>query len=120
MSRGRYRCGVWYRCLAELLRGTNSFGALLASKGYPPVPSPAMPDTGRGNSYFDGGYTPRRHGSANGGAIDGLQMEVNLAGIRDPAINRTNFLLALAQVFDACFTSWYGLDVRTGAACGSR
>lgn len=106
--------------LAELLRGTNSFGALLAAQGYPAVPSPTMPDPGRGNSYFDGGYNARRHGSANGGAIDGLQMELNLAGVRDTAINRTNFSLALAQVFDAYFTGYYGLDLKTGAASGSR
>ena len=84
--------------LAELLRGTNSFGALLAAKGYPAVPSPTMPNPGPGNSYFDGGYNARRHGSANGGAIDGLQMEVNFTGIRDTDVNRTNFSLALAQV----------------------
>jgi hypothetical protein len=106
--------------LTELLRGTNSFGALLAAKGYPAVPSPTMPDPGLGNAYFDGGYNARRHGSANGGAIDGLQMEVNLAGIRDTAINRTNFSLTLSEVFDAYFACYYGLDLKTGAACGSR
>jgi hypothetical protein len=106
--------------LAELLRGTNSFGALLAAKGYPAVPSPSMPNPGRGNPYFDGGYNARRHGSGNGGAIDGLQMEVNLPGVRDTAINRTNFSLALAQVLDTYFKCWYGLDMRTGAACGSK
>ena len=105
---------------AELLRGTNSFGALLAAKGYRAVPSPAMPNPGRGNAYFDGGYNVRRHGSANGGAIDGVQMEMNLAGIRDTAINRTNFSLALAQVVNAYFASYYGLDVRTGGANGSK
>ena len=89
--------------LAELLRGTNSFGALLAAKGYPAVPSPAMPNPGPGKPYFDGGYNVRRHGSAHGGAIDGLQMEVNLAGIRDTALNRTNFSLALAQVLEHLF-----------------
>jgi hypothetical protein len=106
--------------LVELLRGTNSFGALLAARGYPAVPSPTMPDPGCGNSYFDGGYNARRHGSANGGTIDGLQMEVNLAGVRDTAINRTNFSRALAQVLDAYFKCWYGLDLKTGAAFGSR
>ena len=106
--------------LAELTRGTNSFGALLAAQGYPAIPSPDMPNPGRGNAYFDGGYNVRRHGSAQGGAIDGVQMEVNLAGVRDTATNRTNFSLALTHVLDAYFTCWYGLDVKTGAACGSR
>ena len=79
---------------AELLRGTNSIGGLLAARGYPAVPSPTMPDPGSGNSYFDGGYNARRHSSVNGGAIDGVQMEVNYTGIRDNAVNRTNFSLA--------------------------
>lgn len=101
---------------AELLRGSSSFGALLAAKGYPAVPSPAMPHPGLGNSYFDGGYNVRHHCSANGSAIDGLQMEVNYAGVRDTAINRTNFSLALAQVLDSFFRNHYRLDLRTGAA----
>jgi len=106
--------------LSELLRGTNSIGALLTAKGYPAVPSPSMPSPGPGNSYFDGGYNVRRHGSANGGAIDGLQMEVNYLGVRDTGSNRTNFSRALTQVFDAYFTAHYGLDLRTGAAFGSK
>jgi hypothetical protein len=106
--------------LAELLRGTNSFGALLASKGYPAVPSAVMPDPGRGNPYFDGGYNARHHGSAYGGTIDGMQMEMNFAGVRDTAINRTNFSLALAQVLEAYFAEYYSLDLKTGAALGSR
>jgi hypothetical protein len=108
------------RPFAELLRGTNSLGGLLAARGYPAVPSPDMPNPGPGNSYFDGGYNARRHSSVNGGAIDGLQMEVNYAGIRDNGVNRANFARALAQVLDAYFTSHYGLDLRTGAAFGSR
>ena len=105
---------------SELLRGTNSIGGLLAAKGYPAVPSPAMPSPGAADSYFDGGYNVRRHGSARGDAIDGLQMEVNYAGVRDSAVNQTNFSLALAQVLDAYFTHYYKLDLRTGAACGAQ
>jgi hypothetical protein len=105
---------------SELMRGTNSLGALLAAKGYPAVPSPNMPSPGPGNSYFDGGYNVRRHGSLNGGAVDGAQMEVNYVGVRDTPTNRTGFSRALAQVFDAFFTSHYGLDLRTGAAFGSK
>jgi hypothetical protein len=105
---------------SELLRGTNSIGALLVARGYPAVPSPSMPRPGRDNSYFDGGYNVRRHGSLNGGSIDGLQMEVNYTGVRDTESNRTNFSRALAQVFDTFFTSYYGLDLRTGVAFGSK
>jgi len=101
---------------SELLRGTKSFGGLLGAEGYPAVPSPAMPNPGRGSSYFDGGYNVRRHSSANGSAIDGLQMEVHYAGVRDTAINRTNFSLALAQVLDSFSRHHYCLDLRTGMA----
>ena len=101
---------------AELLRGTNSFGALLAAKGYPAVPSPAMPSPGQGNYYFDGGYSVRRHCTANGNVIDGLQMELNLAGVRDAAANRTKFCLALAEVLDSFFRCHYHLDLKSGRA----
>jgi hypothetical protein len=105
---------------SELLRGTNSFGALLAARGYPAVPSPSMPSPGPGDFYFDGGYNVRRHGSLNGGPIDAVQMEVNYGGVRDTAINRAKFSRAAAQVFDTFFSDYYGLDLRTGAAFGSR
>jgi prepilin-type N-terminal cleavage/methylation domain-containing protein len=105
---------------AELLRGTNSIGGLLAARGYPAVPSPVMPDPGPGNSYFDGGYSARRHSSLNGGTIDGVQMEVNYTGIRDNPANRTNFSLALMEAINAYFVSYYGLDLNTGKAFGSK
>jgi hypothetical protein len=104
------------RPFVELLRGPKSIGGLLVTEGYPAVPSPAMPDPGLGNSYFDGGYSVRRYGSADGSAIDGLQMEVNYVGVRDTAINRAYFALALARALDAFFRQHYDLDLRTGAA----
>jgi hypothetical protein len=104
------------RPFAALLRGKNSFGALLAAEGYPAVPSPAMPNPGPGNFYFDGGYNVRRYGSADGGAIDGLQMELNYAGVRDTPINRAYFALALTRVLDSFFRQHYNLDLRTCAA----
>ena len=106
--------------LAELLRGTNSLGGLLAAKGYPAVPSPSMPNPGEGNPFFGGGYNGRCHGSMQGGPIDGVQMEVNLAGVRDSGTNRRKFACALAEVFEAYFKRYYGFDLRTGAAFGSR
>ena len=105
---------------SELLRGPNSLGGLLAAKGYPAVPSPAMPNPGPGNSYFDGGYNVRRHGSAQGGAIDGVQIEVNYSGIRETDLNRITFARALAEVCDAYFATNYGLDLRTSPTRSSR
>jgi hypothetical protein len=105
---------------SELLRGTNSIGGLLAAKGYPAIPSPSMPSAGEGNSYFDGGYNARRHGSARGGAIDGVQMEVNFIGVRDNESSRRKFALALAEVLDAYLALHYGVSVKAGAALGAR
>ena len=106
--------------LSELLRGTNSLGAMLAAKGYPAVPSPAMPDPGAGNPFFGGGPNARRHGSSNGGTIDGVQIEVNLEGIRDTGRNRVKFALALAEVMESFFRRYYAMELGDGAATGSR
>lgn len=97
---------------SDLLRGANSLGAMLAARGYPAVPSPDMPDPGEGNSFFDGGYNVRRHGSAAAGSIDGVQVEVNFAGIRDTALNRKNFSLAFLDVLQHYFAKHYGMDLR--------
>jgi len=47
---------------SQLLRGTPSLGGLLESAGYRAIPSPSRPSAA-GGSYFNGGYTVRRHGS---------------------------------------------------------
>jgi hypothetical protein len=112
-----HRAGVPF---SELLRGTNSLGGLLAAKGYPAVPSPSMPDPGAGNPFFGGGPNTRRHGSMNGGAIDGVQMEVNLAGVRDSGRHRKEYALALAEVLRTYFKRYYDIDLSTGAAAGSK
>ncbi len=102
---------------SQLLRGSNSFGGLMYTKGYPAVPSPLMPDPGAGNPYFDGGYNTAIHGSDSGGPIDGLQIEANYNGVRDTAQNRTNYAIAIAQTLDFIFTNYYGIDLRLTAPC---
>ena len=112
---------------SQLLRGSNSFGALLLAQGYPAVPNPVMPNTCTGanstfNSvdqevYFGGGYNTRVCSSVSqGGPIDGLQVEVNYAGLRDTAANRTRFAAALAQAMEVFFACHYRIDLRTGTA----
>ncbi len=101
---------------SQILRGSNSFGGLMVTRGYPSVPSPAMPDPGSGNPYFDGGYNTDAHTSSGGGGpVDGLQIEANLAGVRDTAANRTNYAIAVAQSLDFIFTNYYGIDLRIAA-----
>jgi hypothetical protein len=98
---------------SQLLRGSHSFGGLMASYGYPSVPSPAMPGPGAAEAYFDGGYNVAVHSSRSGGPIDGLQIEANMTGVRDRAVNRTNYARAIARTVDYFFTNYYGLNLRT-------
>ena len=91
---------------AELLRGAASLGTLLEAEGYPAVPSTSQPDPG-GAPYFTGGYSTARHGSRDGGPIDGIQIEANRTGVRDTQANRQAFAAALARAIEAYFTAHY-------------
>ncbi|MDO8834771.1 MAG: hypothetical protein Q7V01_04210 [Vicinamibacterales bacterium] len=79
-----------------VLRGAGSIGAVLASRGYPAVPSPAVPSPGT-DPYFSGGYSTTRHGSAQGGPVSAVQVECPFPGVRDTAANRAAFATALAN-----------------------
>ena len=76
---------------ADLLRGENSMGQLLADRGYPAVPSQSDPFAETGEPYFNGGYNTNRYGSANGGTIDGIQIECNFDGVRNNLTNVNRF-----------------------------
>lgn len=77
---------------AELLRGPRSLGALIEAHGFPCSPSPERPVPVL--PFFAGGYSTRRHIPA-GEPVAGLQIECNLAGVRDTAANRARFATAL-------------------------
>ena len=63
---------------SKVLRGQNSFGTLMANKGFPSVPSTVDPFPLPNQLYFDGGYNTQRHGSRdNVGKIDAIQIELN-------------------------------------------
>jgi len=98
---------------AQLIRGaTTSFGGLLSSDiygGYKSVPSPAYPGPNGGN-YFSGGYNTQRHGSLNGGTIDGVQMECN-SNLRTNATARVAYANELAKVFIKWFQDQYQLNL---------
>lgn len=82
--------------LAELLRGETSFGQILVKHGYRAVPSKSEPHPD-GQPYFNGGYSTRRHGSRDGGTIDGVQIEHNSRGVRNSADARAAYSRALAE-----------------------
>ncbi|HEY6168996.1 MAG TPA: hypothetical protein VI454_13220, partial [Verrucomicrobiae bacterium] len=95
---------------ATLLRGSNSLGGLLASNGYPSVPSPAIPDPDT-NAYFNGGYNTDAHSSVNGGTISGLQIECNYTNVRDSAFNRLLFSTNLAKAVDTYCSNHFPLNL---------
>ncbi|HYE59164.1 MAG TPA: hypothetical protein VD948_11690 [Rhodothermales bacterium] len=82
---------------ANLLRGPVSLGALLAARGYRAVPSPDEPAPNAGEAYFDGGYSTARHGSRDGGRVDGVQAEMPFPGVRDTPDARARYAGALAR-----------------------
>ncbi|MGV2389976.1 MAG UNVERIFIED_CONTAM: hypothetical protein LVR29_22045 [Microcystis novacekii LVE1205-3] len=81
---------------AELLRGSQSLGELLANRGYPATPSLSDPAPDAGEDYFSGGYNTARYSSYNGGSIDGVQIECNRTGIRDSLTQVERFADSLA------------------------
>ncbi len=80
---------------AGLIRGDSSFGGILERDGYPAVPSPNNPDPG-GKPFFSGGYNLERHGSRDGGMIDGLQVEAPLS-VRESEAERIAYAKALTR-----------------------
>lgn len=80
----------------QLLRGPTSFGGLLEERDFPSVPSPATSAPGSLSPYFSGGYNTRRHGSSDGGAISGLQVEANQS-VRFDQERRLEFARGLAE-----------------------
>ena len=82
---------------AELIRGEKSLGTLLEKASYASVPSSGDPAPRSGQDYFSGGYSTDRHGSANGGSIDAIQIECNYQGVRDSEISLAYFAESLAK-----------------------
>lgn len=58
----------------NILRGPQSLGARLSREGFAAVPSPAMPAPP--TNYYSGGYTVQEWGSALGGSVDAIQLEL--------------------------------------------
>ncbi len=95
---------------AELLRGDKSLGTLFEENGIQAVPSLYQPDPGSGNPYFSGGYSTVRHGSRDGGTINGVQIEAYKTGLRDTPANRKKYAQTITEVFDEFFREHFGWD----------
>jgi hypothetical protein len=107
--------------LSALLRGPNALGTLYAGSGFPAVPSASDPGP-RGATYFSGGDDTRRHacgaeatslGGATEGNICGVQIETNLTGVRDNAVNRQRFGDVSASVLERFLDAHWGLRLST-------
>ncbi len=82
----------------ELLRGETALGTQLHLAGYASVPSQQIPFPLTGELYFSGAYITERHGSMNGGAIDAVQLEHQMAGVRENAATRRAYADTLRRV----------------------
>jgi len=96
---------------ANLIRGPASFGDMLVKRGYPSIPSSSDPAP-NGTPYFNGGYSTGRHGSRNGGTIDGLQIETPGPGVRNNASLRTAAGRAFAEALLEYMQLHYGFDLK--------
>jgi len=104
---------------AEMVRGPHSLGGLLEARGIPAVPSPSQP-VPDGALYFNGGYNTATHGSRDGGAISGVQIEANWVGVRDSGAARERFGRALAEALLEFVGRWVGVGVpRVGSSTGA-
>ena len=91
----------------EIIRGWTSLGGLLQRQGYKAVPSPAYPDhTSASDVYLSGGYNTARHGSRNGGTIDGTQVESFTEFLHDDV--RPSYVRALAESILTFAETYYG------------
>lgn len=84
---------------SELIRGNTSLGALYEETGVPAVPSAQQPAPGA-DPFFSGGYSTRRHGSRDGGAVSGVQIEAQRPGVRDTEANRAVFAGISSRVLE--------------------
>jgi len=86
----------------EVLRGKNSFGALLDSLNFKSVPSVNDPGP-QGSRYFSGGYNTARHGSRGSGIISAIQIEAPKPGIRENTTTWSRFAHAFTITVDEYF-----------------
>ncbi len=95
----------------DLIRGPQSIGGLLEQLGIRAVPSDPDPAPVGDEKFFSGGYSTRRHGSRDGGLIDGIQFEHHFTGLRDMPSNRLLYANVLIQVLRTFLDVHYGWSI---------
>jgi hypothetical protein len=96
---------------AELIRGQQSFGALMEKEGFLCSPSPSNPRPDA--PFFRGGFNTQRHGR-DAAPLAGLQIETNSRGVRDTGESRAKFARGLAATLDKF------LEVHVGVSLAPR
>ena len=105
---------------AQLLRGPQSMGSLLAAQGYPSVPSAEIPSPGIGSNYFSGGYIVANHTCYQDElTTNGVQVELNFDGIRDNEANRVLFAERFANVLLDYLSIHRGVDAASCSGVNS-
>jgi hypothetical protein len=94
---------------AELLRGDESFGGLLAQAGFNVVPSPALPDPAS-TPYGSGGYGIYVYGSGGGGTVSGIEVQLPVTGVLDTEGDRDAFADALVNVVGTFLAAYFQFD----------
>ena len=95
---------------SALLRGPESLGGRLDRAGYLAVPGPTTPSPGS-DPYFEGGYITRRHGSADGGPVSAVQLELPSPGVRDTPASQAHFAAVLADALAAFFAAHFRIQL---------
>jgi hypothetical protein len=93
---------------AELVRGPQSFGALMEKYGFPCSPSPSNPHPQP--PFFRGGYNTARHGR-DAAPLAGMQIETYSRGVRDTAESRAKFARALANTLETYLAAHLGVSL---------
>ena len=97
----------------DIIRGPSSLGTLLEARGVRAVPSSPDPAPTGNEAFFSGGYSTRRHGSRDGGVIDGVQFEHHYPGLRDTSSHRLSYANKLVEVLVVFLETHYGWSSST-------
>ncbi len=98
---------------AELIRGKNSFGALMEARGFLCSPSPTNPHPKA--PFFRGGYNTDRH-ARDAAPLAGLQIESYSKGVRDTPENRKKFAEAIVGTLDEYLSIHMDLPIKSSQA----
>ena len=107
---------------SALLRGNTAFGTMMASAGYPSVPSAEDPYPDPGEPYFYGwsNASAATHGcpaanSATWQNICGVQLEHYTSGIRNSTANTKDYVEDLFGVYEAFLAQNFGISLVSNA-----